>query len=196
MTFRKLLSIVAAMAGVFALCGTAVAVAKPKVGVLAPGDPSTKDWRDGPFTAKDTRTLIWRVSRAGNQKQKMNLDKAVISGAGIQIKGRPCDGGDTWLNFVEKSRTHMVGGKLCGGKKSFERHPGYKPKRYGTLMAYISDQMFAHTGIKHKHVGFPRLIRSNGRHAVFIFASPSGELSFKAIRAIILNGDKITIRRF
>jgi hypothetical protein len=62
-------------------------------------------------------------------------------------------------------------------------------------MAYISDQMFAHTGIKHKHVGFPRLIKSNGRHAVFIFAAPSGELSWKATRAIILNGDKVTIRR-
>ncbi|MBN8869445.1 MAG: hypothetical protein J0H66_06150 [Solirubrobacterales bacterium] len=136
------------------------------------------------------------MSRAGKKKQKMNLEKAVINGAGIQIKGRPCDSGDTWLNFVEKSRTHMVGGKRCGGKKSFQLRPGYTPRRYETLMTYISDQMFAHTGIRHKNVGLPRLIRSDGRRAVFMFASPSGELAWKAIRTIIFNGDKFTIRRY
>lgn len=196
MTLRKMLSIVAIVVGAFALYGTSVAVAKPKVGVLPPGDPSSKDWREGAFTAKDTRTLIWRVSRAGKKKQKMNLDKAVINGDGIQIKGRPCDSGDTWLNFVEKARTHMVGGKRCGGKKSFQRRPGYGPTRYNTLMGYIGDQMFAQTGIEHKNVGYPRLIRSDGHRAVFMFSTPSGELSWKSIRAIIFHGDKITIRRY
>src|SRR5690349_19403536 len=105
MTHRKWLSAVAVVWGVFALGAASPAAAKPESGVL-PGTGTAIDWRDGPFTAKDARTLIWRVSRAGHDRQKMNMEKVILTRSGIQIKGRTCDRNDTWLTFWEKARSH------------------------------------------------------------------------------------------
>lgn len=190
MTLRKMLSMFAVVMGALALFAP-TAVAQPQV-----GDLSLKSWRDGPFTAKDTRLLIYNVSRAGHDHEHMNLDRDVISRAGITIKGRKCDSGDTWLNFSEQAKTHFVGGQHCDGTKAFERKPGYKAKRYETLMTYISDQMFIGVGIHGQDVGAPKLIRSNGRRALYLFERNSGNRPVHSIKAVRLTGKKASIKRY
>jgi hypothetical protein len=172
-----------------------MATAKDQSGVL-PGTGKASSWRDGAFTAKDARTLIWRVSRAGHDKQHMNMDRAFINQGGIHIKGRKCGKDDKWLTFSETAKNHAIGGKLCDGKKSFVRKPGLKARRYSTLLGYISDMMFASTHLEHKNIGWPHLIKSDGREALFIYGSPSGELAKGAIRTIRFVGKKMTIVRF
>jgi hypothetical protein len=197
MTLRKMLSMVLIAVGAIMLGGSpGTAGATKAQSAVLPGTGTVKNWRDGPFTAKDTRLLIYNVSRAGHKHEHMNLEKAIISRSGITIKGRSCDRGDVWLNFWQKARDHLVGGKRCGGKKSFERGSGSTGKGYETLMTYISDQLFIGVGIHGQDVGVPLLIRSNGRKALYLFARNSGNRPVHSIRAVRLTGKKATIERY
>jgi len=197
MTVRKMLSVALAAVGALVICAPSMAIAKPKIGILAPGKSSSgsSSWREGPFTAKDTRTLIYNVSRAGKKHQHMNLDKGIITRAGIMIKGHGCDRGDVWLSFWEQARITTVGGKRCAGEKTFQRRPGYTSKRYRTLMTYISDQLFAGAKIHGQDVGEPLLIRSNGHKALYLFDRNEGNDPAHSIRAVRLVDEKVSIER-
>ena len=186
---------VAVIGGVLALCIPAAAQAKDQSAVL-PGTGQPITWRDGPFTAKDTRTLLWRTSRAGKERQKMNMKMGIMTRQGVLLKGANCGSNDTWLNYWEKSTTHIVGGLGCDGKKSFEKRPGYDRKRYLVLMDYISDQMFAHAKIPGEDLGTPLIIRANEKRALFLYSRASKDPLVHSIRAIRFDGDNYSIERF
>lgn len=195
MSKKKLFSLFVVIAGL--LSGlTAAGASASKQGEFPAGSPDsqTRDW-NRPASAKDVRTLIYRASRAGKRQESMTLGSAEMNGAGITLKGASCKKGAVWLNFSENASTHMVGGKLCKGGKSFKRRPNYGPQRFSSLLAHVSSRVLAGIKVDILRVGTPLLIRSDGKRALVLFDRDNAKEK-NPIRAIRFDGTKRMVERY
>lgn len=196
MSTKKLFSLFAVLAGLLAvLMLPGISAADRNESLSGAANRETRAWYEPPANAKDVRTLIYRASRAGKRQESMTLGTAVMSRAGITLRGDSCRRGAIWLNFSEQARTHVVGGKLCDGGMSFERRPNYRQQRYVSLLDHVSSKVLAGLRVDSQKVGWPLLIRSDGKRALVLF-DRSGGKGKHPIRAIRFEGSERTVERF
>lgn len=195
MSKKKLFSLLVVIAGLLAGSAfTGTAAAKQSESPAAPFDLQTRDWNH-PSSAKDVRTLVYRASRAGKRQESMSLGTAVMSRAGITLRGESCKKGAYWLTFSEKARNHVVGGKRCKGGKTFQRRPNYGKQRFESLLDHVASRVLSNLRVDILQVGSPLLIRSDGNRALVLFDRGRGK-DLHSIRAIRFVGSKLSVERF